>query len=84
MHLRTWRAISISLYHALGNASEGALQAPPLAPLTLHSHGPPLERLGSAAVGNPGSRGVHSSTFWINVIAFCGIGGTFRGCLGRV
>jgi uroporphyrin-III C-methyltransferase len=27
-------------------------------------------------------RGSHSSTFWLNVSAFCGIGGACRGCLG--
>ena len=25
-------------------------------------------------------RGLHSSTFWLNVSAFCGIGGASRGC----
>ena len=29
-------------------------------------------------------RGLHSSTFQLNLSAFCGIGGTFRGCLGGV
>jgi hypothetical protein len=29
-------------------------------------------------------RGLHSSTFWLNVSAFCGVGGAFRGCLGGV
>jgi hypothetical protein len=29
-------------------------------------------------------RGLHSSTFWLNLSAFCGIGGAFRGCLGGV
>jgi len=28
----------------------------------------------------PGSRGLHSSTFRLNLSAFCEIGGTFRGC----
>ena len=27
-------------------------------------------------------RGLHSSTFRLNLSAFCGIGGAFRGCLG--
>jgi len=27
-------------------------------------------------------RGLHSFTFQLNVSAFCGIGGAFRGCLG--
>ena len=27
-------------------------------------------------------RGLHSCTFWLNVSAFCGIGGAFRGCRG--
>jgi len=27
-------------------------------------------------------RGLHSSTFWLNVSAFCGIGVTFGGCVG--
>jgi hypothetical protein len=31
-----------------------------------------------------GGRGLHSSTFWLNVSAFCGIGGAIRGCLGDV
>ena len=29
-----------------------------------------------------GGRGLHTSTSRLNVSAFCGIGGTFRGCLG--
>ena len=29
-------------------------------------------------------RGLHSSTCQLNVSAFCGIGGAFRGCLGGV
>jgi hypothetical protein len=29
-------------------------------------------------------RGLHSSTFWLNVSAFCGTGGAFSGCLGIV
>ena len=29
-------------------------------------------------------RGLHSSTFRLNLSAFCGIGGTFRDCLGGV
>jgi len=31
-----------------------------------------------------GGRGLHSSTFRLNVSAFCGIGGAFRGCVGGV
>jgi hypothetical protein len=31
-----------------------------------------------------GGRGLHSSTFRLNVSALCGIGGAFRGCLGVV
>ena len=26
-------------------------------------------------------KGLHSSTFWLNLSASCGIGGAFRGCL---
>ena len=29
-------------------------------------------------------RGLHSFTFQLNVSAFCGTGGAFRGCLGGV
>ena len=29
-------------------------------------------------------RGLHMSTFWLNVSAVCGNVGTFRGCLGSV
>jgi len=29
-------------------------------------------------------RGLHSSTFQLNVSAFCGIGGAFRGCIGVI
>jgi len=29
----------------------------------------------------PVARGLHSSTFQLNLSAFCGIGGAFRGCL---
>jgi len=36
-----------------------------------------------AARRNPG-RGLHSSTFRLNISVFCGIGGAFRGCLGGV
>ena len=32
----------------------------------------------------PRARGLHSSTFRLNVSAFDGIGGAFRGCLGGV
>ena len=35
-------------------------------------------------VGVPRSRGLHSSTFRLNVSAFCGIGVASRGCLGGV
>jgi hypothetical protein len=31
-----------------------------------------------------GGRGLHSSTFWLNVSALCGIGGPLKGCLGDV
>jgi len=31
-----------------------------------------------------GGRGLHSSTFRLNVSAFCGIGGALRDCLGVV
>jgi len=33
---------------------------------------------------DPYIRGLHSSTFRLNLSAFCGIGGTFRGFLGGV
>jgi len=36
------------------------------------------------ALAVPRVRGLHSSTFRLNVSAFCGIGGAFRGCLGGV
>ena len=32
----------------------------------------------------PVPRGLHSSTFQLNISAFCGIGGALRGCLGGV
>jgi len=32
----------------------------------------------------PVFRGLHSSTLWLNVSAFCRIGGAFRSCLGGV
>jgi len=35
-------------------------------------------------VCSPRRRGLHSSTFRLNVNAFCGIGGTFRGSSGGV
>ena len=35
-------------------------------------------------VGGVIGRGAHSSTLRLNLSAFCGIGGTFRGCLGGV
>ena len=41
------------------------------------------KRLRSCPSGTgPMCRGSHSSTFRLNLSAFCGIGGTFRGCLG--
>jgi len=36
------------------------------------------------AGGHEGGRGLLSSTFRLNVSAFCYIGGTFEGCLGDV
>ena len=43
-------------------------------------------RLGAtrAALPPPLCRGLHSSAFRLNVSAFCGIGGAFRGCLRGV
>ena len=32
----------------------------------------------------PAARGLHSSTFRLNVSSFCGMGGAIRGCLGSV
>ena len=32
----------------------------------------------------PGGRGLHSSTVWLNVSAFCVIGGVIRGYIGGV
>ena len=32
----------------------------------------------------PMFRGLHSSTFRLNLSDFCGIGGAFRGCVGSV
>ena len=40
--------------------------------------------VGGAAVAELGGRRLHSSTFRLNVSAFDGIGGAFRGCLGGV
>jgi len=36
----------------------------------------------AAVAGEVGGRRLHSSTFRLNVSAFDGIGGAFRGCLG--
>jgi hypothetical protein len=33
---------------------------------------------------SPRGRGLHSSTFRLNVSTFCGIGGAFEGCLGGI
>jgi len=44
--------------------------------------GRPYHQAVCAAEGAPG-RGLHSSTFWLNLSAFCGIGGACRGCLKR-
>jgi len=38
----------------------------------------------AAAGRGVAGRGVHSSTFWLNVSGFCGIEGVIRGCLGGV
>ena len=48
---------------------------------------PPQSDAGGAArvrvrVSLDGGRGIHSSTFRLNVSALSGIGGAFRGCLG--
>jgi len=53
---------------------------------------PLLPRSSSSASGfffcgmreDPVLRGLHSSTFWLNLSAFCGIGGACRGGLGGV
>ena len=37
---------------------------------------------GPTHLGGGGGRGLHSSIFRLNISAFCGIGGAFRGCLG--
>jgi len=44
-------------------------------PLDFSEHREPPKDLG---------RGLHSSTFRVNLSAFCGIGGALRGCLGGV
>jgi hypothetical protein len=44
----------------------------------------PTSWSGSSMMGWPESRGLHSSTFRLNVSAFCGIEGAFKGCLGGV
>ena len=43
-----------------------------------------LQRCANTYMGNRliRGRGLHSSTFRLNLGAFCGIGGAFRGCLG--
>jgi hypothetical protein len=33
---------------------------------------------------NAAGRGLHSSTFWLNLSAFCGTGAAFMGCLGGI
>jgi hypothetical protein len=38
--------------------------------------------LATGAANGPVGRGLHSSTFRLNVSALCGIGGAFGGCLG--
>jgi hypothetical protein len=52
--------------------------APPAPP------GPPAPPPGPIIPLIPGTRGLHSSTFRLNVSAFCAIGGAFRGCIGDV
>jgi len=44
---------------------------------------PCLQVLGVVGKGSSG-RGLHSSTFQLNVSALCGIGVAFRGCPGGV
>jgi hypothetical protein len=58
-----------------------ASPAPPAA-----SHGPVAQHGGAGDPGGGGGvgRGLHSSTLRLNVSAFCGIGGAFRGCFGGV
>jgi hypothetical protein len=41
-------------------------------------------RGGKAAAMGPTGRGLHSFTFQLNLTAFCGTRGAFRGCLGGV
>jgi hypothetical protein len=38
----------------------------------------------TSCLGCAAGRVLHSSTFWLNLSAFCGIGGVCRGCLGDV
>jgi len=51
----------------------------PLAASTPMSNLPLTARVDKAVW--PVTRGLHSSTFQLNLSAFCGIGGAFRGCL---
>jgi hypothetical protein len=39
---------------------------------------------GGLLLDEPAARGLHSSTFRLNVSTFCGTGGAFRTCLGAV
>ena len=41
-----------------------------------------LAKLQASHEAGARARGLHSFTFKLNVSAFCGIGGAFRGCLG--
>jgi hypothetical protein len=45
---------------------------------------PPRSGYRGAGARRVAGRGLHSPTFWLNVSAFCGIGGAFRNCVGAI
>jgi hypothetical protein len=50
----------------------------------MEPHGHLCSRASRHLTPAPHARGLHSSTFQLNVSAFCGIGSAFRGCLEGV
>jgi len=54
----------------------------PTSPITKRQR--PAPPAGAAPLPLPRARGLHLSTFRLNVSVFCGTGGAFRGCFGGI
>jgi hypothetical protein len=58
--------------------------APALGPAARHTRTGSPTRSCPVGGGRPSIRGLHSFTFQLNVSAFCGVGGAYRGYIGGV